>query len=360
MPKATADYYAVLGVAKTASPDEIKKAFRHLAKGCHPDTHPGDKQAEENFKTINEAYEVLSDPVKRSAYDRFGRVEAPKPLIVATKKTSYRLEGAPVVGTVADVYRAVDIKTGELVAFKLARVPKDSDLMDAETTSLKLLAEHITEKQLRYFPTLLDSHTLSVGGVRRRVNILPWLENFYTLEDVRKAYPAGVQMEHGVWMFNRIMETLRVAHKVGLVHGAVTPDHVMVYHSAAEVDEWNHGAKLVDWTSSVRRGEVIKVADKKYLSGLPPEVTQKRTASEATDIYMAAKCIIYVLGGDWVTKALPRTVPNYLANFLRGCTLPNAALRPQSAQDLYLEFKDHMRKHYGPKKYVRFDMPARA
>ncbi|MFQ5741821.1 MAG: DnaJ domain-containing protein, partial [Acidobacteriota bacterium] len=66
------DYYQVLGLKRGASADEVRKAYRRLARKYHPDVNPGDKSAEEKFKHIQEAYDVLSDSKKRKMYDQYG------------------------------------------------------------------------------------------------------------------------------------------------------------------------------------------------------------------------------------------------------------------------------------------------
>ena len=70
------DYYQTLGLKKEASDDQIKSAYRRLARKHHPDINPGDKAAEDRFKDIQEAYSVLSDSEKRKAYDRYGQADA--------------------------------------------------------------------------------------------------------------------------------------------------------------------------------------------------------------------------------------------------------------------------------------------
>src|SRR3954468_2936240 len=83
------DLYAVLGVPKTASADDIKKTYRKLAGKLHPDKNPGNKQAEAQFKEVNQAYDVLGDPKKRGLYDEFGE-EAMREGFDADRVRQYR------------------------------------------------------------------------------------------------------------------------------------------------------------------------------------------------------------------------------------------------------------------------------
>lgn len=352
--------YEVLGVGRTAPADVIKAAFRALAKQFHPDANPGDKIAEERFKEISAAYDILGDDKKRKQYDA-GITASASPAIITTKTRKYILQEMASSGELADVYEIVDPGTGEIFALKVARSPGDNDLLANEAKVLKAVypTDPSKHKFYMYLPKLLDSFTLD-DGARRHASILEWLSSYYPLEKVRAAHPQ-LRMEHAVWMFNRVLEILGYVHnRKKYVHGAVLPSNVMVFASPEKKDYRNHGIRLMEWSYSAGVGETLKAFSAKYENFYPPEVFKKKPVSSATDIYMAAKSIIYTLGGEITSHGadlFPTHVPNYFLNFLKGCTLPSQTARPQDAWALHKELEEHMRNHYGPKKYVHFDMP---
>lgn len=344
------DLYAALRVKKTATAAEIKAAYRALALKHHPD-HGG---SEAEFKRLTAAYEVLSDPAQRERYDRHGLVG---PIVIL----SYAVERLGATGDVADIYKATG--KGRTVALKVARAARDNDLMAAEWANLRAIRPVGTEEvdKHRYFPRPIESFKVNDGrGAPRQVNVVDWLDHFHPLTAVRDHYRDGVKMEHGVWMLNRVLEALSVAHAAGVAHGAVLPPHVLVYASPAARDPFNHGAKLVDWTHSVKLGDKLRAISPAWRHMYPPEVFDKAPVTPATDIFMAVRSIAYVLGGNPVTHEYPSHVPGYLRSFFKGCTLANVRARPQDALSLHRELHDHLAKHYGPKKYVRFDMPQAA
>jgi DnaJ-class molecular chaperone len=109
------DYYKILGVSRDASLEEIKRAYRKLARQYHPDVNPGNKAAEERFKEINEAYEVLSDPDKRRRYDQFGHGETLTIRIPPGAKPGSRLrvkgkgQYSPFGGPRGDLYLTLEL-----------------------------------------------------------------------------------------------------------------------------------------------------------------------------------------------------------------------------------------------------------
>ncbi|MEX5632588.1 hypothetical protein AB1460_08250 [Parafrankia sp. FMc2] len=267
--------------------------------------------------------------------------------------------GAVVEGDVARLHPAECRSAGggaaHEVLLKIPRSGADNDLMEREAAALGRLARQGDRRFAAYAPRLVESF-LHVPGDEaaagtagaRRVNALGRLDGFCSLSRIRAAYPQGVDPRDVAWMWRRLLVALGYAHRAGVLHGAVVPDHVLIHPDL-------HGLVLVDWCYSVVRGGGTGVSGARvpavvpgFAQMYPPEVPARQPPDEATDIYLATRCMTFLLGPD---------VPVPLRRFAQGCTLRAAARRPHDAWRLLGELDELLERLFGPRRFRRFHLP---
>lgn len=324
----------------------LKAAYRRLARASHPDRHKDNPQAEEAFGRLRELREQAETALTAGTY---GTRRAPEPVTVASRTMIYELTGAARATELADLYAARTATTPEPVLLKIARTPQDTDLLVSEARILRHLREPDRPEAAGFLPLLPDlceSFRLTGSPGGRQVNVFARLSGFYTLEQVRSAYPAGLDPRHMAWMFRQLLLALGYVHARGVMHGAVLPHHVLVHPA--------HDLLLVEFTAAVRdpttTGVHIPYLCERYEDWYPPEVTAKQPPSPATDIAMAARCMSYLLEG--------RTVPPRISGFLASCRLPRMSRRPQSAWATRDEFTRLIEDLWGPRRRIPFTMPT--
>ena len=169
------DYYKLLGIAKTATPKEIKNAYRKLARKHHPDLNPHDKDAKKNFQKINEANEVLSDPEKRKKYDKYGKdwqhsdqFEKSKQYQQSSNSNGARYSGMQSDGDFSDFFESMF--GGAATAGRSRQMKFRGEDFNAEL-NLNLIDAYKTHKQ-----------TLTVNGKKIRITIPAGIENGQTIK----------------------------------------------------------------------------------------------------------------------------------------------------------------------------------
>lgn len=334
---------------------EIKKIYRQVSLIIHPDRCSANlkKKSDEAFGRLSDFYKQALDSLKRGEYGK----DRPK-AIIRGRKGDYLIKELIACGGVTTVYRGENGSGGiGALAIKIVNSPGDNDLTENEAVMLRRLrgdSEDWAKEFQKYLPELLDS--LTIAPQNRRMNILSFLDGYYSLQEVKRQYPAGIEPRAMAWMWKRLLTVLGYAHKKGIVHGAVIPQHIMI-------NPKNHGLVLLDWSFAVdvsgKAGKKIKAINPDYEHFYPPEVFGKKSADPSTDIYMAAKCMIDVLGGDAKTKEMPKSVPKEVRMFLRSCLLEEQVLRANKAWALYRDFLNLLETLYGPPEFCEFHMPER-
>ncbi|MGF7228551.1 MAG: hypothetical protein ACQR33_01050 [Candidatus Saccharibacteria bacterium] len=360
-----ADYYTFFGPAPGDPAAHVKKVYLSYARVVHPDLHQASPRlttAETAFKRLGEHY---AQALEMAAQDAYGQ-----PLVIVEwthRRASHRVLRAVSGGDLCATYLArtkLATDVDEQPSFcKVVKAHADRDLLQTEARVVRQLRGPGMAAEVHvFYPELLDSFVHREKGKQpRQVNVLVQLENFYNLAQVRRSFPKGLEAVHMAWIWRRMLWALAHAHELGIVHGAILPEHIMILPE-------QHGVVIVDWCYASLKDDAgvfapVKAIVGAYKDWYPEEVFAKAAPSSATDLTMAARCMIQLLGGDPITGDFPgnSAVPRQFRAFFRGCLSTSRSARPQNGFQLLVEF-DQLLKHLGqpyyPRKFRTFTMPS--
>ncbi|MGV9001631.1 MAG: hypothetical protein ACOH18_01605 [Candidatus Saccharimonadaceae bacterium] len=359
---AASGYIDVFGLAASGQEPalHVKRRFRELQTQFHPDRFQDTSDKQVATKAFMRLAELHADALRAIRMEQYGKAE--RLMVMKTPKGEHVITKLVGSGDLATTYLAESSVNGVTVQsfVKVVKDHRNNDLMKTEAKALELL--HRTDTQEKWHPYvsgLIDSFVYAeLRKPRRRTNVLVGLPDFYTLDQLRQYFPQGVPAIHAAWMWRRLLMALGFAHESGVIHGAVLPSHVMILPK-------QHGLTLIDWcyasipTDSKYPPLVALVNE--YREWYPEEVLGKLPPSPATDIYMAAKCMTFLLGGNPLTGVMPDAVPRQLRAFFRGCMQSRQSARPQNAWLLLKEFDELLQSvgsPYYPRRYREFVVPT--
>lgn len=260
---------------------------------------------------------------------------------------TYVIEGRIASGDSSEVYRGRwVVRLGELVVIKVLAAMSDADLLRREWATLKELAGSST-RGAEHFVTRLPApvaHGLVDTDRPRPASVFGWHSGFvHTLEQVGEAWPSGVSAPVGVWILKRLLELLDFVHRAGFVHGAVTPEHVLVHPR-------DHGAMLVGFTLATPWHE----ARTQRLPAMPRRWASLyeggREATPALDVAMACRCVRAVQGWHLADAVRRGPIAEVVDRGRSG--------RVDSAWELREALVEASREELGPPAYHPLPMPG--
>jgi hypothetical protein len=321
---------------RVATLAQAQEVYRRLARAVHPDhaTPSTRTRAAECFQQLLARWQEAKAKFRVGTYGQVTlfTLTTPAGLLAGT--------GLLGSGTTADVYAGM--LGADPVVIKLARRASDNARLDHEAKILPV-ARGATEIAA-HFPHLL--HAMRSGP--RRLNVFAGvaaLRRLTSAEAVVAAFPDGIDPKDMVWMWKRHLGALGGAHHGGVVHGAVTPDHVLL-------DLADHNGVLVGWSGAGLTG--TKPAGPRR--GLAPETLAGEPLVPATDLWGLAKVMETLLGGPAKAAKLPKP----LGRLLRGCLTEHPRHRLDDAWALHQDIDRLLPALWGAKQFRVFTMPATA
>lgn len=311
---------------RTTDPDLRKQARRRyhaLASVLHPDVvGPDNTRAHRASANLTRLHHEWTHSTSVELRTRTGVYRVGEPFAVGSIANLYEADGPQVV--------------------KVVRNPALNPLLHGEWHALRELERFTDRNQwLRpYYPRLLDTSGDVAKGSRAFTVLDPLIDGFVTLADIKSAFPHGLDGRDYAWMHRRLLKALAYAHQIGLVHGAVTAENVMVHPE-------QHGIVLVSWSFAVENNQRL-LATSKTIS-YPPEVSEGKPVTAATDVHMAHTLMLDLLDHKEHRQQA----------FARGCLQERQGRRPDAA-DLLAEYDDLLEELYGARVFRPFALPEGA
>jgi len=261
-------------------------------------------------------------------------------------------------GEVSDVHAAERARwPTERALLKILRDHRDEAGFQHEWQVLETLQESDAPGAARLAARLPQPilYGAATDGARpgAKVMVLRWANGFvHTFEDVRRAYPRGIEPRPSVWIWRRILELLAFLHAAGFVHGAVLPPHLLV-------EEGEHGVRLVGFRAADRAGLPLRDVCSRCESFYPPDLLGSRKLAPAADLAMSARCVAALLGGDPASGRMPASVPAPLAREIgRVSSLHESS--GGDAWELHKRLGELAREIFGPPAFCPLKMPKEA
>jgi serine/threonine protein kinase len=294
-----------------------KRKYRMLVQTAHPDKGGSKTQ----FQELQEAYDIWMAHAEGK--------QAPKAAAASYSIGKYQVGTTPKYsGTISNLFTA-DSK----VLVKVPRKVSSNAFIDQEATALNLLAD-LPGSQSELYPRLLDQG--KQGGLH--YNVLSYYTSMLTLHEVQGLYIKGLPGKDYAWIHRRLLGALAGAHSIGLVHGAVLPENILI-------EPTTHEVKLISWGFSGKPGNKIPATVKSRQAFYPKFDTD---LSPEMDVYMAHSVM---------RSLLTQAADPVQYRFAKGCQAPAAVQRPTVFQ-LLTEYDELLYRLYGKRTYRPLVLPA--
>lgn len=365
--RAAEDIFGLIGVSDMDTRlKAIKHLYRQLAKKVHEDLYPDPDQkelAKTAFQRLNDLHGQAEQKVRNGTYGDRSAAD-----IIIKGKHEYTRFAEFASGDVADLHDAFYQVRGRRtdILLKLVRDPADNELLETERDVLTDLRKQLMDRSkgpsawAQAIPDLIDSFRVDEGSYqKRRMNVLEKFDGFLSAEQILGFIPNGVDGRTIAWMWKRLVLMVDWTYRLGYIHGAVLPPHVMYYpdnDGKPGLDPRKHSIRLVDWCYALKHksGKRLKAWVPKYEQFYAPEILHKEPLSAATDLYMGAKVMVYLAGGDVASNRIPSQIPSEIAADILKCLEYQPKDRPSDPQRYMDDFSRTLKRVYGPPKYHEF------